>query len=874
MKIKHTIASDLNHRTSVRWRFYPLTALIRQALLSGILVSGMVSSAMAEDWFNPALLSIGGLSSSQTDVSDLSRFESGEQAPGVYHVSIYLNGAFLDTRDVNFIVGADSHLQPVFTRHDYMDMGVRPQATLAFAAVAEDSPVQDLPSVIPSATTTFQFSEQRLDITVPQMMMLPRARGAVDPRQWDHGVPAMLLDYILTGREFRQRSGNDSRTLYGNFRGGVNLGDWRLRSYATYSRSESAGQKATSDFRVINTYLQRNIPSLKAAMTLGDSATLSDIFDSVQFRGAQLSSDDSMLPDSQRGFAPVIRGVAQAGGQVTIRQNNNIIYQAYVPPGPFEITDLYPSGLSGDLVVTVKEDNGSEHTFTQAYSSVAVMQREGQMKYALTAGRLRNSSGNTHEPVFVQGTLMYGLPHDLTVYGGMQVAQDYRAATAGTGLGLGQLGALSADITRADATLQNGNKTQGQSYRLRYSKSLVETGTSVSLAAYRYSTRGYYSLQDASIRQDEHNRDYFSSFRPRSELQMTLSQSLGDYGSLYASGSQRDFWLREGTQRTWGLGYSTSVKGISLGINASRTLDTNTHRDDDRLSLNVSVPLSRWLPGNDALYSRNSMQFNYGMTTDSSHHTSQMAGLSGSLLDDGRLNYSLSTTQANQGQGNSTSLSTSYRGRAGEVTAGYSRTRSQTQVNAGLKGGVVVHPWGITLSQSLGETIALVRAPGASGLKVNNQTGVSTDWRGYTVVPYLSPYRRTELTLDPSGLDNEVAMNKTSTTVVPTRGAVVLADYPTQQGRQALMSLQRIDHTPVPFGAMVSQKGETQSEAAIVGDNGQVFLTGLPDEGTLDVQWGNAEDQHCQVSFRLPAGHSTDDGVPLQLSGQCLRAGA
>ncbi|PPS59339.1 hypothetical protein CRX72_22350 [Pantoea sp. BRM17] len=38
--------------------------------------------------------------------------------------------------------------------------------------------------------------------------------------------------------------------------------------------------------------------------------------------------------------------MAQSNARVTIRQDGNIIYQAYVPPGPFAITDLYPVSLT------------------------------------------------------------------------------------------------------------------------------------------------------------------------------------------------------------------------------------------------------------------------------------------------------------------------------------------------------------------------------------------------------------------------------------------------------------------------------------------------------------------------------------------------
>ena len=44
-------------------------------------------------------------------------------------------------------------------------------------------------------------------------------------------------------------------------------------------------------------------------MTLGDSSTDADVFEGVPFRGAMLASDDDMLPESLRGYAPVVRGL-------------------------------------------------------------------------------------------------------------------------------------------------------------------------------------------------------------------------------------------------------------------------------------------------------------------------------------------------------------------------------------------------------------------------------------------------------------------------------------------------------------------------------------------------------------------------------------
>lgn len=128
---------------------------------------------------------------------------------------------------------------------------------------------------------------------------------------------------------------------------------------------------------------------------IGDTWTASDIFDSTQIRGARLYTDNDMLPASQNGFAPVVRGIAKSNATVIIRQNGYVIYQSAVPQGAFEITDLNTASTGGDLDVTIKEEDGSEQRFTQPYASLAILKREGQTDVDVSVGELRDEDGFT-----------------------------------------------------------------------------------------------------------------------------------------------------------------------------------------------------------------------------------------------------------------------------------------------------------------------------------------------------------------------------------------------------------------------------------------------------------------------------------------------
>lgn len=159
-----------------------------------------------------------------------------------------------------------------------------------------------------------------------------------------------------------------------------------------------------------------------------------------------------MLPNSQQGYAPEIRGIALTNATVEVRQNGNLLYQTFVPPGEFVINDLYPTTTSGDLEITVKEQDGTERTYYQAYASPPISIRKDQFKYSATLGKYgtHNSTNQSSDrQKFLQTEFLYGLLNNTSIYGGLIVADHYHSGMVGVGQGLGDFGALSFDVTYA-----------------------------------------------------------------------------------------------------------------------------------------------------------------------------------------------------------------------------------------------------------------------------------------------------------------------------------------------------------------------------------------------------------------------------------------
>lgn len=819
-------------------------------ILFGLAVACFAQQTRADDYFNPALLDI---DNPQQGKTDLAIYEKGPgQAPGTYPVTVFINNNKIDTRNVTFTLQKDrkgnTSLQPCFSLDELKNLGIK---TKVFPPQMAESQCADL-SVIPSASATFRVSNQQLLLSIPQSALGKVPRGYIDPKEFDEGITAGLLNYSATASQSyaRQPGEKDNSSQYVNLRPGLNVGAWRLRNYSTWNRS-TTGHDEQQSFSSVYTYAQRDIVAMKSDLTIGQSSSPSDVFDSVPFTGVQVNSDNDMLPDSEKGYAPIIRGTAHSNAQVTVRQNGYVIYQNTVAPGAFEINDLYPTGSSGDLQVTVKETDGSENHFVVPYASVPVLQREKNLRYSVTAGRYRSYDTDVEKTPFAQGSAIYGLPLGFTAYGGAQQSSDYQSQAIGGGKNMGDLGAFSLDVTRAKALLKKQHSSKGQSWRMRYSKDFAVTGTNLSLAGYRYNSKGFYTLED-TLSSYTRASDVSAPQQRRARTEATLDQTLGEgWGSVTLSLVKETYWSQSEDMLSMGISYSNSWHGASYSLSYSMNKNTNSSdsngnstSNDNQISLSVSVPLDHWMHNTWATYNLNN-------TKDG---TTQNIGLNGTALQNDNLNWNLQQGLSTTGSGSSTSMNADYKTTYGEMSGGMSQDKYQQTVNIGLQGGVLAHANGITLSQPLSETIALVKAPGTHGTRITNQTGVETDFRGYAVVPFVSAYRHNTLSLDTETLPDDADVMHAAQTVTPTRGAVVRASFNTRLGSRVLMQLTK-NGRPLPFGATVTT--EDKDSEFIVGNDGQTYLSGLSQRGQLTVSWGQDASEHCVAQYTLPEEKNT-----------------
>lgn len=796
---------------------------------------------------------------------DLSRFDRGNLLlPGVYRVDIVVNQRWQRRQDVRFEDAAGAGgAQPCFDAALLTSLGVDlAKAARGDGRGATPQPfpeqelcVGDLGAYIPDATVTFDDGKQRLLLSVPQLYMAQNARGYVDPSQWDAGVTSAVLGYNAS---YARSSGSYSGSHgFLGLNAGVNLGAWHLR----HNGSQSWRDGDARPYQNTATYLQRDVPALRAQFVLGETFTSGQVADSVRLRGATLASDLRMYPQSQRGYAPVVRGVAESNARVTIRQNGYVLYETVVAPGPFEINDLLPTGYGGDLAVTVTEADGRENTFLVPYSAVPQLLRPGLSLFSLAAGQLDDVALRGSDPWVMQGSWQRGLTNTFTGFGSVTASDGYAQLRLGTAVNT-PLGALSFDVASSNTQVSGHDSWDGYSLGVTYSKNLVQSGTNFALGAYRLSSSGYLGLNDAvRLRERAERGEVVDLVRPRSRLNLSLSQRLGP-GSLFLTGSTNDYWGGNlGRQTTYSLGYSSRFKSVHWSLTAQRTrvydgdgvdddffnapgLSLSGGRTDDRVLLNISMPLgtSRRAPSATALLARD---------TGGGGGTDLQLGIAGVAGPDDRLTYGASVNHRAGDRDDYSAINANLGYQAGyaNLNVGVSDNDDQRQYTASASGGIVAHAGGVHLAPQLGDTIGLVEAPGARGARVSTgRVRVGRD--GYAVVPYLTPYQLNTVSLDPKGMSEAVELKDSLRTVAPRLGAVVKLNYETVNGRAVVIKARRANGESLPFGAEV-RDAQGQPVGA-VGQASRIFVRGVDDQGALSVHWGDGPDDQCRLNYQLP----------------------
>lgn len=182
-------------------------------------------------------------------------------------------------------------------------------------------------------------------------------------------------------------------------------------------------------------------------------------------------------------------------------------------------------------------------------------------------------------------------------------------------------------------------------------------------------------------------------------------------------------------------------------------------------------------------------------------------------------------------------------------------------MSLGLSGAVVAHPRGITLSNDLGDSFAIIHAEGAKGALINGSIGNEIDYFGNGIVPYIEPYSVNYVGLDSNNLPDAVELSATEQQVIPRTNQAILVDFATTVGSVMFFEITGTDTLPL-LGTEVFD--ENNQSIGVVAQGGKIYTRGIAKNGQLHISWG---DKQCQADYQIP--EVEDNGQPLIVPVQC-----
>lgn len=741
---------------------------------------------------------------------------SGERnpiSPGVYSVDIYVNKEWKGNHQLR-VEGNGVFLIP---RKDISALDIKsdPDAHDKILTPLNQDWV-GLQDILTGDALKFRQDIFQLDITVPQARIIAHDRNWMPPELWDKGITGLFTNYSAIYSGGKYNNSNDQSNLYLTLNSGFNVADWHLRDNSYYYRNQT-------DSRWINRsrYLEKSLPSISSTVKVGEDNTSSSWFDSVKFRGVSLTKDLGMLPDSYRTYMPVISGIAQTNAIVKVLQDDRIVFQQSVPAGPFEFSDLMPTGSRSDLYLVIENADGSKTTTVIPYSSAGSLLRSGSTDWAMYTGKFK-SDALFRQSNFLQAEYSRGINNYLTLVTGAIAAEKYQSGLIGTGLLVPWLGTLTTSYQYTQANLAE-DKQQGEKVRVALNKHFP-TRTSVTVAA-SYSDKNFITLSQADTTAEYISDRIGYRAQEKNSLNLAIDQQLpAGFGRLNASLYAVGYWNTENVSRQFSVGWSNTYNQISWSVNAGKRIYTNAelyeenrskavYRQEEYASLTLSIPWS--LFGHDGTVSASS-------SVEGSQSSASL-GWNEKVSDAFRYNLLVNNRSRD---GASSGGYFSYASPWSTFTGNLTQGEKYTQYGATASGTILLSQHGLLTSPQTGNHFVIIDAPGVAGAKVNGNATIYTNSQGKALVPFATPWRKNTFYLNSeSASDIQGNIKK----IAPWKGSISYVKYITDTRKTFSLQARYTDGTPLAFGAaLFDRKG---GELGYVAQGGLIYVKAdtLPD---------------------------------------------
>src|SRR5690606_31581222 len=357
--------------------------------------------------------------------------------------------------------------------------------------------------------------------------------------------------------------------------------------------------------------------------------------ESLPIIGAQIASDQTMLPVSQQTYSPIIENIANTNAIVKVYQNGIQIYERTVPAGPFKISDL-GSINQGDLIVEIIENNGDIKNYKINLQKNLNLIRPGQYYYSVSIGNYYFSNKITNEFIS-QINYGYGLNNKFTLLGGINASNLYKSLLMGVSVS-SNIGGINFKTNLSNTKIDSDNYS-GNQYSFDYRYIWENLGISLYLDK-TYQSEDYLTVSNTLSRlnfsnlsnSEYKNYIFTNSLKDSFSFNISKSKFMSSEANFNLSYASNRYWNNKNSTQQYSFNYNNIWNNLSYTLGYSQTSYSSLHTDDKTIYISFSMPFN---------WSKNRLFLNSNIQNIRNDNNINSANLnvSGSLGTQNNFNY-------------------------------------------------------------------------------------------------------------------------------------------------------------------------------------------------------------------------------------------
>ncbi|VVE75722.1 fimbria/pilus outer membrane usher protein [Pandoraea sputorum] len=749
--------------------------------------------------------------------------------PGKHAVTLSVNGTRKGLIDADF----DEDGSLCFTRGFFYQAGLVPPegAPVNGDATAGVPQCYDFGSMYPKSVVNLHPGSNAVDLVVPTEAL---AQPKFDTSHYARGGKAALLNYNVIGTSMRN-GGASTQYWQADTEIGFNVLDWTVRS-----RQVAAVAGGRTNWSHQYAYAQHTLVDQKSVVQFGQINVTNSLFGIGSVYGVQLFPETALETLDQPSPGRV-SGIAQTQARVEVRQLGAMLLSTLVPAGPFTLGGFRLINATADLNVTVFEANGEQHSFVVPAATFNAGAMLGNAQgYSIAVGKMQSAASVGVTPWFVTASKGWRLRDFANVRLGALVTAPYQAF------------ALASDVTPVLGVASSFNvlSSNARSEGVRGVQGTVSLSTalaaSVSVnASVMRQTSGYRDLGDVTVAQQQTPSSSATAasrvwLRNRTRAQYSAGVSwnhrtLGGFALSYARSEQFGGGV---TQRLIGS-WSYSFKYASVSLNIERDVGSGPNAGTG-VYLSASIPMGR----------RNVRPY-FNMTNGQSR-----SGVNYSENVSPSFSYGISADRASAGN-HTVSASANILSRYAQLGLNASASQqSSTTLSAQLSGGIVAYSGGAAFSTyRVSDTFGVANLVGVPGVQINTTAGpVWTDAWGRAVIPSLSPYAQSRLSIDTKTLPRNVDIQNGMKILDVGYGSVSDVRFDVVKVRRLLLTTTLPGGTALPLASAIFDADNQYVTTS--GEDGAVFLAS--DKFKLPLHALMTDNKSCYLHYKPPEKQNLD----------------